>query len=217
MSFHTRPHIDFTACQFNVVSLHSPCKASRASTQKPHILYLSCSFARGLKIIGLWSRSLQRDLRPGVDSESPWSTESHANDHICFQHWTTLTFIVCTIKCIKMLTIKLFLKKCIARQILCQTKTAVILISGHKRRSESIESHMRSVRCGTASIWPSFLSKRALETFPSINPLIMGNDCRLLHVCLICAANALCLRDICPNPLQYNRRSPRDSMYCSSV
>lgn len=36
----------------------------------------------------------------------------HANDHIYFQHWPTLTFIVCTIKCIKMLIIKLFLKKC---------------------------------------------------------------------------------------------------------
>lgn len=77
----TSPHIDFTACQFSVVSLHSLCKASRASTQKPHILYFSRSFARGLKIIGLWSRSFQRDLKPGVDLKSSRSTQSHANYH----------------------------------------------------------------------------------------------------------------------------------------
>lgn len=72
-------------------------------------------------------------------------------------------------------------------------KTAVFLIAGHRRRFESIESHMRSLRCGNALIWPSFMSDGALEMFPSINPLMMGNDCSLLHVCLICAANAICI------------------------
>lgn len=45
-------------------------------------------------------------------------------------------------------------------------KTAVFLIAGHKRRSESIESHMRSLRCRNALIWPSFLSKGAPGNVP---------------------------------------------------